>query len=103
MLFQYFQVKAFICISAHKTSLSSSSSLTKPNLSLDANLFSSENDSDPVVNQENGTAPKHVATATSAGGGGGGLFDDEEDEDDDFFSGKSLKKPQPGKNLRTGS
>lgn len=66
----------------------------------DANLFSSENDSDLVVNKENGTAPKHVPATAGAGGGGGGgvgggLFDDEEDEDDDFFSGKSLKKPQP--------
>ncbi|XP_074531691.1 WASH complex subunit 2A isoform X2 [Halichoeres trimaculatus] len=61
----------------------------------DANLFSSENSSDPVVSKENGTTPKHVPAAAGAGRGGGGLFDDEEDEDDDFFSGKSLKKPQP--------
>ncbi|CAJ1067657.1 hypothetical protein EPR50_G00178570 [Xyrichtys novacula] len=64
----------------------------------DNNLFSSENDSDPVENKENGAVPKQAPTAAGVaggGGGGGGLFDDEEDEDDDFFSGKSLKKPEP--------
>ncbi|XP_034537772.1 WASH complex subunit 2 isoform X2 [Notolabrus celidotus] len=61
----------------------------------DTNLFSSGNDSDPVENKENGSGPKPVPTAAGVGGGGGGLFDDEEEEEDDFFSGKSLKKPDP--------
>ncbi|KAM6997998.1 WASH complex subunit 2 isoform 3-T3 [Tautogolabrus adspersus] len=61
----------------------------------DNSLFSSANNSDSVESKENGTAPRQVPTAAGVVGGGGGLFDDEEEEDDDFFSGKSLKKPDP--------
>ncbi|XP_060895771.1 WASH complex subunit 2 isoform X1 [Labrus mixtus] len=61
----------------------------------DNSLFSSANNSDSVESKENGTAPRQLPTAAGVVGGGGGLFDDEEEEDDDFFSGKSLKKPDP--------
>ncbi len=104
--FQYSQVVAFACMTADITSLSASSSSTKPNdfLSADNSLFSAGNDSDSVKSKENGTpaAPKQVPTGAGAGGGVGGLFDDD-DEDDDFFGGKSLKKSDSGKCVRMGT
>lgn len=103
--FQYSQVVAFTCMTANITSLTSSSSSTKPNhvLPADNSLFSSGNDSDSVESKENGTPAASKQVPTLAGGvGGGGLFDDE-DEDDDIFSSKSLKKSDSGKCVRMGS